>query len=186
MPARKPGALNRRHNTKGEKADRTAAEAALTPTTQLTVTPPPLLRGHKHATETWRELIGLYGETDGQIVTAFDSWLLAKYCLLEEEAVELEKLRDEILQDHNTVSKQLSRIKPTKDNFKDYGNLLEQKVALLTRYQGFDARLDGKRKFLVDMAQHLYLTPRSRAGVAPKEKDKPAPKTRMASLLDED
>jgi len=186
MPAKKPGALKSRHDTKADLDASAQAEAAMTPTTQLTLQPPALLRGHKHATATWKELIGLYQETDGQIVTAFDSWLLAKYCLLEEEAIELDALRRSVLDDYEAVSMQLSKIKPKADNFKEYGNLLEQKVALLTRYQGFDARLDGKRKFLVDMAQQLYLTPRSRAGVAPKEKEKPKPKNGMGALLDDD
>lgn len=185
MPARKPSVLKSRHDTNEEKAAERAAEELLKPVTQLTLQPPKLLSGHKHATATWKELIGLYQETEGQIVTAFDAWLLAKYCLLEEEAIALEGLRDAVLADYETVSKQLSKMKPKADNYKEYGNLLEQKVALLTRYQGFDARLDGKRKFLVDMAQQLYLTPRSRAGVAPAAKEKKPAKSSMDALLDD-
>lgn len=184
MPAPKPNSLKNRHDTKAEKAQSQAAEDAMTPVTQLTLQPPKLLNRHKHATATWKELIGLYQETEGQIVTAFDAWLLAKYCLLEEEVIWLEALRDAVLADYKKVSKQLDKMKPKADDYKVYGSLLEQKVALLTRYQGFDARLDGKRKFLVDMAQQLYLTPRSRAGAVPKEKEKPKAKNDMDALLD--
>ena len=35
-----------------------------------------------------------------------------------------------------------------------------------------DARLDGKGKYLHSLEQSLYLTPRSRAGVAPVQKEK--------------
>lgn len=185
MPARKPSSLRNRHDTKAERAESRAAEEAMQPVTQLTVQPPALLRGHKQAAATWKELIGLYAEAEGTIVTAFDGYLLAKYCLLEEEVVALEALRDSVLDEYETISKQLTKLKPKAENYKEYGNMLDQKIALLTRYQGFDARLDGKRKFLVDMAQQLYLTPRSRAGVAPKEKEKPIPKTGMAALLDD-
>jgi hypothetical protein len=49
-----------------------------------------------------------------------------------------------------------------------------------------DARLDGKRKLLHSIAQSLYLTPRSRAGVAPPEKEPEKPKSEMDELLDND
>lgn len=143
----------------------------MTPTTELTVSPPPELRGHKHAAAAWKRLIKLYAETEGTIVTAFDADLLAKYCLLEEECVTLEEIRDEQLTDLDGVKKRLSKMgKPKTDDIKEYIALLEQKNALLARYQGLDARLDGKRKLLHALAQSLYLTPRSRAGVDPKRK----------------
>jgi len=46
-----------------------------------------------------------------------------------------------------------------------------------------DARIDQKRKMLLTMRQSLYLTPRARAGVAPKGKEEKPPEDDMSSLL---
>lgn len=119
-------------------------------------------------------MIKLYGEVDGSIATAFDQDLLAKYCLLEDECDTLQNIRDETLTEHSSIKKTLSKFgKPKTEDIKEYIALLEQKNALLARYQGLDARLDGKRKLLHALAQSLYLTPRSRAGVSPTTKEKP-------------
>jgi hypothetical protein len=75
---------------------------------------------------------------------------------------------------------------PKNDALKDYFNALAQANALLQRFQGMDARLDGKRKMVFALAQSMYLTPRSRAGVAPPEKPPEKPKSKMGGLLDED
>jgi hypothetical protein len=69
----------------------------------------------------------------------------------------------------------LNTINPKADQLKDYFNALAQANALLQRFQGMDARLDGKRKLIYALAQSLYLTPRSRAGVAPTEKEPDEP-----------
>lgn len=171
MPARKPQTLNKRHATKDEIEARTAAEAAMVPTTQLSRTPPSLLRNHKHASATWERLVSLYFETENTFMTAFDADLLAKYCLLEEECLWLSDLRASVYDEAQNLKKRLGRV-----NAKDaeqtrlYYDLIEQYNALITRVQGLDARLDGKRKLSHAYAQSMYLTPRSRAGVAPAEK----------------
>lgn len=172
MPARKLLSLSNRHSTKAEISARTESETAMMPVTELTVLPPPELRGHKHAAAAWKRLIKLYAETEGKIVTAFDADLLAKYCLLEEECLTLEEIRDDQLSELEAVKKNLSKLGKMKsaEDIKMYLAMLEQKNALLARYQGLDARLDGKRKLLHALAQSLYLTPRSRAGVDPKRK----------------
>ena len=54
---------------------------------------------------------------------------------------------------------------------------------LYTKWQGADARLDGKRKLLHDLEKSLYLTPRSRAGVEPPTKEPDVPKSEMEGLL---
>jgi hypothetical protein len=124
----------------------------------------------------WKRLIALYGEVDGTIVTAFDANLLTRYCLLEEECLWLDGKRTEV--DNN--AKRLDKLLNTKAKLKEvdaenYLGLLQQYNALNARVQGLDARLDGKRKLLVAIEQSLYLTPRSRAGVAPTEKTKENP-----------
>lgn len=185
MPARKNSALNKRHDTKGEKAAREAAEQALLPSTKLTEKPPSALDGHPHAREVWTRIITLYSETQGEIITAFDEDVLIKYCLAEQELLELKALRKVILQTWDKHLKLMNKFNPTNKNLKDYFGALAAANALLQRFQGIDARLDGKRKMIYAMAQSLYLTPRSRAGVAPQEKDPEEPESEMDNLLNE-
>jgi hypothetical protein len=186
MPARKPSNLSTRNDTKADKDRRQRAEQSFTPKTVLSKTPPSALQGHAQARGVWSRLVGLYFETEGTIVTAFDADLLIKYCLAEEELIELLKLRAEIKKLWDTHSKWLAKLKPAPDLLKDYFNALAQAAALLQRFQGMDARLDNKRKLIVAMAQSLYLTPRSRAGVAPPEKPPEKPKSEMGDLLEDD
>ncbi len=183
MPAKKPVALSTRHDTKEEREKREANEAGLVPRTALTGTPPAALNGHVEARAVWKRIIGLYEETEGTIITAFDSDLLVKYCLAEEELHGLLKLRVEILRLWGKHCRMLTRMRPTKKNLKDYYGALMAANALLQRFQGMDARLDGKRKMLVAMEQSLYLTPRSRAGVAPPEKPDEEPESEMDKML---
>ena len=185
MPARKNSALNKRHNTKKDRSEREAAEAALVPTTELTIKPPAALKNHKCASAVWTRIVGLYFETEGKIITAFDQDVLIKYCLAEEELEELYALRASIKKVWLNHLKVLVKIHPTNKAMKDYFGALMQANALLQRFQGMDARLDGKRKMIHAMAQSLYLTPRSRAGVAPQEKEPADPETDMDKLLNE-
>ena len=176
MPKAKPSTLNIRHSTKEEQQERESAEVAMRPATQLDKNPPPLLQKRKHAAATWIRLIGLYEEVEGKIITAFDEDLLAKYCLLEEECMGLDDLRIQVARSALMVSQQIDKQSKLKNIDGDqYIELLKQYNALAARVQGLDARLDGKRKLLVTIAQSLYLTPRSRAGVAPTEKPKENP-----------
>ena len=180
MPARKPTALidPKRAKVSIEKREaREAAELAITPTTQLSTDPPPLLQKRKVARETWSRLVQLYLGVQGTLITAFDEDLLTKYCILEEECLWLEAKRSEVDRNAVKLDKQLAKINPKGEQLKTYYQLLEQYNALNTRVQGLDARLDGKRKLLHSLSQSLFLTPRSRAGVAPTEKptEKPDP-----------
>lgn len=181
MPARKPLTLITRDETLDAKRRRRDAESAMTPRTTLTLKPPPALKGHKPAADVWRRVVGLYAEVDGTIVTSFDHDLLIKYCLLEEECDWLAGIRKSIEKQYDGANVKLAKAKP--DNIDAYYKALGQLNALLTRLQGFDARLDGKRKLLHSLAQSLYLTPRSRAGVAPPTKEPETPKSEMESLL---
>lgn len=184
MPARKGLTLSKRHATKDEKQARESVEAAVMPRTQIGVKPPTALKGRKIACATWTRLIGLYNETEGTLITAFDADLLTKYCLAEEELVELITMRVEIKRAWETHSKWLNKLKPNANNLKDYLNALAQANGLLARFQGMDGRMDNKRKMIHDLAKSLYLTPRSRAGAAPEEKPQAEPKSEMDSLLD--
>ena len=167
MPKAKPSSLSTRHSTAEERAERESAELAMTPVTKLDKHPPLLLQKHKHAIATWKRLIGLYDEVEGSIITAFDANLLTRYCLLEEECIWLEGKRAEVDTSAVKINKELGKTTIAKMGAENYIALLQQYTALNARVQGLDARLDGKRKLLVAIEQSLYLTPRSRAGVAP-------------------
>jgi len=184
MSAKKDSSLNKRHDTKADKAKRESAEAAMKPKTKLPKKPPAALTGHKTASAEWTRLVSLYYETKGEIITAFDEGVLIKYCLAEEELIQLAELRAVIFKTWNIHLKWLNQFKPKGDQIKDYLGALAQANALLQRFQGMDARMDGKRKMIITMAQSLYLTPRSRAGVAPTEKEPEQPKSAMDDLLD--
>ena len=183
MPAAKPKSLIIRHDTAADLADRERAESALTPRTQLLVRPPANLKGHITARKHWTRLIGLYGEVDGVIATAFDQDLLIKYCLILEECDWLANIRRDIEKTYRAANMKLTKAKPHPDDLDVYYKALGQVNALLARLQGFDARLDGKRKLALALEQSLYLTPRSRAGVAPPEKEKEPEPTGMEKLL---
>lgn len=128
--------------------------------------------------------MGLYAETKGEIITAFDESLLARYCLAQEELVEIYGLRKVVVRLWDQHAKWLGKLKPKNENLKDYFKALEQANALLQRFQGMDARLDNKRKMILAMEQSLYLTPRSRAGVAPEERENDSPKSEMDKALE--
>ncbi len=189
MPAKKPSALNDRdrHQSAADRDARASAESAMAPKTALTNNPPAALTGkvHTKAAGHWKRIIGLYLEVDGTIATAFDENIIVKYCLVLEECDWLFDIRTEVEDEYRKANKLLSKIKPKGDQLKDYFGALSQVNALLTRLQGFDARLDGKRKLALTLEQSLYLTPRARAGVAPAEKEDEPPKRGMESVLDE-
>ena len=180
MPARKPKALSVRHSTRAENDRRERAESAVRPVGMLPTAPPAELKGRKIASATWKRMIGEYNKMALPIVTTFDLNLLVKYCKLEEEVIELEEIRDETNTDFETQRKAATRMKG-EDAWKAWTVV----NALSQRLQGWDARLDGKRKLLLTMEQSLYLTPRSRAGVAPPEKEADGPVDEMDALLSE-
>lgn len=188
MPVKKPLILNVKNDTKTDRADRANAESMMTPSTELALKPPMSLNGHKPAAEIWKRVIGLYREVDGIIATAFDEGLLVNYCILKEECLWLEKKRGEVDAKSTVLDKQINAFtkkKLTDDDYKTLYKLYKQYNVLNTRVQGLDARLDGKRKLVFSIEQSLYLTPRSRAGVAPPVKEAPEPEDPTEKLLNE-
>jgi hypothetical protein len=186
MPARKPHALHRpsRHTAASEARER--AESALAPKTKLASKPPAALAHNPEAARTWKRLIALFREVQATMITAFDEDLLVKYCLAKAELQELKTIREEVKRSWELHKKLLERFRPKPDQLKDYFGALQQANALLQRYQGIDARLDGKRKLLHALQQSMYLTPRSRAGTAPAEREPEMPLDGMETLLGED
>jgi phage terminase small subunit len=155
----------------------------MTPKSELSKKPPAELAKRKIASETWKRTVGLYAEVEGKIATSFDRDLLVKYCLLEEEVIELAKMRDLINKEWSEQLKVAKRFKPNAEQVKDYVKMWGIVNGLFARYQGIDARLDGKRKLLHSLSQSLYLTPRSRAGVAPPTKPAEEKPSGMEKIL---
>ena len=184
MPARKPSVLIKWNREKNERLAREAADASMLPKTQLSKKPPSALKGNAYASAMWTRLIELYSGVDGTIITAFDEDLLVVFCKVESELSEILSLRDETKKAWEKHTKLLGKINPKPDQLKDYYAALGAASALLQRWQGLDARLDGKRKLLYSLAQSLYLTPRSRAGAPPPEKPPEEPESEMGKLLD--
>lgn len=149
----------------------------MTPRTELTVDLPEQLTGRDNAfaADTWKRIVGLYSETEDKIATAFDLDLLIKYCLLEQEVRQLADMRKAIHADWEANQKAARKIKPKAAAIDEWLQMWGVVNSQLERFKSFDARLDGKRKLLFTLSQSLYLTPRSRAGVPPKQKEHEPP-----------
>jgi len=184
MPAKKPNSINNKHQTKKESRARGDAESAMEPKTKLTITPPAALKGHKIASAEWVSLITLYNELDATIVTKLDERMVITYCKLIEEEFNLEAKVKKLDQAQKDMLANASRIKPNTENLKTWVGMWSQVNGLTANFKGMDARLDGKRKHRLSLEQSLYLTPRSRAGVAPPEKEKVPEKSKTESALE--
>jgi len=188
MPAHKPPSLNKRKDSKQARAARVDLESMVTPATELTIDPPVELKDKKIACSVWVRVLTLQSETqaakDGApIITAFDERSLIMFCkMVEEERIletklsKLDKAQDEL---HSKVNK----IKPTKDNLKDYLSLWAQFNGLTSNFKGMSARLDAHRSSMHEIAKSMYLTPASRAGVSPTQKEPEAPPSEMEKVL---
>jgi phage terminase small subunit len=169
MPARKPKALIVRHETAAERKAREESEARLRPARQLPTNAPASIKDMKVAAETWRRVMREYNSAQGEIVTRFDLDLLVDYCVLAEQVHELDEMRNNARQLYKYL------IEKNKE-MRDEGQVAES-VMMSDKIQGMmdqiiklDSRVDRKRDLMFKMRQHLYLTPRSRAGVAPEQK----------------
>ena len=187
MPAKKPSILNVKNDTKADKAARANAESAMIPKTELSIKLPEKLKGKGHAiaAATWKRIISLYLEIDGTIATAFDVTLLVEYCLADEEVREIASMRRDVKLDWEKNEKAAKKVKPTTETLKDWVAMWNIVNSLLKLFKEYDARMDQKRKLLLSYSQSLYLTPRSRAGVAPAVKEPPEPEDPTEKLLNE-
>jgi hypothetical protein len=176
MPAKKPIALIAKHLTKAEQSARTERESEITPITLLSAEIPDSLKGgeYKHAAKVWIRSINLYAELKGVIATSLDENLLVKYCKAEQQFVELEGFRSEKIQEWEGFKNRAKKINLTSEEnqikeWRRMWSVINEMEKIVTV---FDARLDAKGKYIHSLEQSLYLTPRSRSGVAPTEKEK--------------
>lgn len=180
MPTRKPTALIERHDTTAETANREGRDAALRPERRLTVNPPAQLKGHKVAQKVWRRLMRMYGELDAEIVTRMDVDFLVDYCMLTEQVLELDQMRQSAVSVWERLQRLLDEF--TGDPVAEY-KLAVQVGQALNDVVKFDGRADRKRDLLFKMRQSLYITPRARAGSIPNQKKPEKPLDDMEALL---
>lgn len=154
------------------------------PSRVLPANPPATLRGRKEAEAVWRRLMRVYGELEGEIVTRLDIDLLVDYCLLAEQVSELDAMRKTAVQ----VFDQLNEFRKQQAA---EGKLVESIMAGSKIQDAFesilklDGRVDRKRDLMHKLRQSLYLTPRARAGTAPKGKEKEQEPDPLEQFLNE-
>jgi hypothetical protein len=182
MPAKKPASLIQKHETAGEKAARAERELLTSPERALPKNAPAALKGHKVAGEVWRRLMRLYNENEGVIVTRMDIDHLVDYCILAEQTLELDAMRKSAFDIFALLEKQ--RDQAMKNHEIDVAISLASKAMDTSDViVKLDARSERKRALLKQYRESLYLTPRARAGAAPKKKDKPEEPDPLEALL---
>lgn len=189
MPGRKPSSLNvGSKNSKQDRAARENLEAMITPKTELTITPPAELKGRKIACQVWTRVIELQLETEAAqagkpMITAFDERSLITFCKQVEEEKTLEAKLAKLDQAQEDLYKKVSKIKPKKDNYRDWVSMWQQFNGLTSNFKGMSARLDAHRSSMHELSKSMYLTPSSRAGATPPTKGPEEPKSEMENLL---
>ena len=173
-----------RHETIDEKQERRRRESSVRPRKRISVQAPARLKGHEGAARAWRRIMRLYAELEGEIVTRLDTDLLVDYCLLMEQLEEMDCIR----QAAGEVWKLLEAKRQELMAQGDIENAIIVGAKALSAFEGMvklDGRVDRKRDLLHKWRQSLYLTPRARAGVAPKEKEPEEAPDELERLLDD-
>lgn len=181
MPAPKPVGLHTRHSTKPEIEQRAAQEEALTGGTKLPAMPR-TLKDHKVAQAAWRRLMREFGRVDAVLVTRLDMDQLIDYCILMEQIGEIDTMRKA------AYDSLIILIKARDDalangRLEDAGKLAGRVVDANDSVIQLDSRSDRKRDLLLKLRQSLYLTPKARAGAAPKTKVEEPPEDPFEKLL---
>lgn len=179
-----------RHDTLDDIEQREAAENALKPKRGLPVAEPRELEGHPLAAREWRRLMRMYQSLEADIVSRLDIGMLLDYVILLEQMSELDELRAAAVREWRTlqaVVDDMQSVCEEDPELCDRKGLMHASEAAGYAFEKIikvDGRVDRKRSLLLSLRQSLYLTPRSRAGVAPAEKQKEAPRSDLDALLD--
>ncbi len=188
MPAKKPLELQVGHDTEDEKNQRFSEENRMKSERNLPASAPQELKKHPEAKAAWKRLMREFNAIDGRIVTAQDRDLLLGLCMSIQEESELVEMRVtalklwrdlqvtaqgfeelvERLSDEEDLSKGDER-----ELYKDALDWVNRVQAAYKTVLDLDSRLDRKRAMIRDYLEKLYLTPRSRAGVAAPVKETP-------------
>lgn len=185
MPAKKPAGLIRRAETKAERDRRRKGEDAMKPRRGLSGEAPTRLKDHPVASAAWRRLMRLYDGIEAEIVSGLDFDLVIDYCILMEQAGELDQMRRTAFDAHSAM-----QAIADSEEFRTWDAAM--KIALVGKLNRssenlvkLDGRADRKRALLFQLRQSLYLTPRARAGAAPAEKTPEPPPDELEMLLNE-
>jgi phage terminase small subunit len=190
MPARKPIGLITRNDTNDDRGARISAESALAPRRMVQKSEPEALKNHPAAAAEWRRLIRLYNSLDAVIISRLDTGMLLDYCMLLEQLSELDDLRSAAMKEWRSCQDIMDAYhkrvidKPDVEvDLKIFTKAAEAVNWAFDKIVKIDGRVDRKRSLLLTLRQSLYLTPRSRAGVAPQEKPPEEPEDDMTKLL---
>jgi len=190
MPAKKPMSLKVRHDTLDDLELMEAAESAVTPKRRLPDNEPKELEDHPTAAREWRRLMRLYNSLEADIVSRLDMGMLLDYCILLEQLSELDELRQAALREWRNMQaivddlESVCEEEPEGCDRKELMKAVERAGYAFERIVKVDGRVDRKRALILSLRQSLYLTPRSRAGVTPQDKQKEAVKSDLDALLD--
>jgi phage terminase small subunit len=182
-PARKPSGLKTRHDTAADKKAGESREESLRPGRDLPVAAPARLKDHEIASGVWRRIMRMYRGLEAEVVTGMDLDLLIDYCLVTEQVQQLDVMRATAYQAWEKLNEGWEKILIEGDEDKIANATIRLEVAQ-TEVMKFDARVDQKRKFLFQLRQSMYLTPRARAGAAPAKKEKEEAPDELEQLLD--
>jgi len=185
MPARKPSALITRHETAAEQAERTARESSARPARTVPASPPAQFKHRQIAQTAWRYLVRRFGEAEGEIITGFDLHLLINFCMAIEQLAQLNMMRDKAYEAWLQLAGEHTRLIDDEGEAEDIVLAAVRVVNAFEAVLKLDSRIDRKVDLLHKLAQSLYLTPRSRAGVAPTRKEAETPPDELEQLMDE-
>jgi len=181
MPAPKPVGLHTRHSTKPEIERRAAQEEALTGGRSLPAMPR-TLKDHKVAQAAWRRLMREFGRVEAVLVTRLDMDQLIDYCMLEEQKSEIDKMRRAAYQSMQVLANELDLLRERGD-IEGAAKMASKVIDATNEVVQLDSRADRKRDLLMKLRQSLYLTPKARAGAAPKTKVEEPPEDPFEQLL---
>ena len=181
MPAPKPVGLHTRHATKPEIEKRAAQEKALTGDTKLPAMPA-RLKDHPVAQATWRRIKREYDKVEAVVVTRLDMDQLIEYCMLEEQKVEIDLMRRAAYDSMRVLANQLELLRK-KGDLEGAAKVASRVIDATNEVVQLDSRADRKRDLLMKFRQSLYLTPKARAGAAPKTKVEEPPVDPFEQLL---
>lgn len=185
MPAKKPQALHTRHSTRAEKEKRAGQEEALLPAQKLPKDPVSLFEGHPVALATWRRLMREFDQLEAVIVTRLDMDMLVDYCILSEQITELDQMRKVAYRSWLILGKLVEKYSEEEGKEEAAETVAMKVVNLFDAVIKLDGRADRKRDMLMKLRQQMYLTPRARAAVDPKKKEKEEVEDPLETMLNQ-
>ncbi len=126
--------------------------------------------------------MGEYAKIDAVLVTRLDMDQLVDYCILEEQKTEIDQMRKAAYESMLILVKARDAMLKA-GNTQETAKLAERVIDKTNEVIQLDGRADRKRDLLLKLRQSLYLTPRARAGAAPKTKVDEPPEDPFEQLL---